>query len=172
MNWFRSLLRKLQTPSIWNGETAIELTANFTQRAKRVFALARRESDQFRHNIIGTEHVLLGLIALGEGIAANALLKVGFNLDVARMKVEEIDGTGPSKKRPLFVPSTPRIRRVISLAQEEAKRLNHTCVGTEHLLLGILAEGGGVAAMALRHAKVNLERARKEILDEITPKTP
>jgi len=175
MNWFKSI-RKLLAK--WKAQAAVPkadaaMLSNFTPRAYQVLGLARQEAKRLNHNILGTEHLLLGLIKLGNGVAVNVLKKLGVDLETARIKVEQLDSTGPDRNKTLVnIPFTPRLKRVIALAQQEAKSLNHTYVGTEHLLLGILAEGNGVAAMALRHSKVDLEKTRKEILEEITPKFP
>src|SRR6478752_3891492 len=142
---------------------------NFTPRAQQVLALARKEADRFNHNYVGTEHLLLGLIKLGQGVAVNVLTKLGVDLDTVRMQVEQQVGSGPDTKMAGNIPYTPRVKKVLALASKEAKALNHSYVGTEHLLLGLLREGEGVAAQVLRNLDVNLEKARSEILAEIDP---
>ena len=119
---------------------------NFTPRAQQVLALARKEADRFNHNYVGTEHLLLGLIKLGQGVAVNVLQKMGLDLETVRMEVEKQVGTGPDQKMIGNIPYTPRVKKVLALAAKEAKALNHTYVGTEHILLGLLREGDGVAA--------------------------
>ena len=121
------------------------------------------------HNFIGTEHILLGLVKLGNGVAANVLIKLGLNLEKARIGVEKIDGRGPDRKVTFTLPFTPRAKEVFKLARNDAKLLNHTYIGTEHLLLGILLEGKGVAAMVLKNVKVNIKQMREEILNELNP---
>ena len=158
-------------PSAWTAKTSIEDAANFTPRAKRVFASARKEAHRLRHNFIGTEHVLLGLISLGDGVAANVLIKFGLDLESARAKIEELVGFGPEGKTLIHFAYTPRIKQVVGLANQEAETLHNTYVGTEHLLLAIIAEGNGVAARAMRQSKIDLKEMRKFILDEITPKS-
>lgn len=123
---------------------------NFTPRAQQVLALARKEADRFNHNYVGTEHLLLGLIKLGQGVAVNVLQKMGLDLETVRMEVEKQVGSGPETKMVGNVPYTPRVKKVLALAGKEAKALNHSYVGTEHILLGLLREGEGVAARVLR----------------------
>jgi ATP-dependent Clp protease ATP-binding subunit ClpC len=142
---------------------------NFTPRAQQVLALARKEADRFNHNYVGTEHILLGLIKLGQGVAVNVLNKLGLDLDTVRMQVEQQVGSGPETKMVGNIPYTPRVKKVLALAAKEAKALNHSYVGTEHILLGLLREGDGVAAQVLRNLDVNLDKARNEILKELDP---
>jgi ATP-dependent Clp protease ATP-binding subunit ClpC len=146
-----------------------EAMSNFTPRAQQVLALARKEADRLNHNFLGTEHLLLGLIKLGQGVAVNVLQKMGLDLETVRMEVEKQVGTGPDQKMIGNIPYTPRVKKVIALAQKEAKNLNHTYVGTEHLLLGLLREGDGVAAKVLRALDVDIEQCRQEILKELDP---
>jgi ATP-dependent Clp protease ATP-binding subunit ClpC len=146
-----------------------ELMNNFTPRAQQVLALARKEADRFNHNFVGTEHLLLGLIKLGQGVAVNVLQKMGLDLETVRLEVEKQVGTGPDQKLMGSIPYTPRVKKVLSLAGKEAKALNHTYVGTEHLLLGLLREGDGVAARVLKNLDVDLEQTRTETLRELDP---
>ena len=142
---------------------------NFTPRAQQVLALARKEADRFNHNYVGTEHILLGLIKLGQGVAVNVLNKLGLDLDTVRLQVEQQVGSGPETKMVGNIPYTPRVKKVLALAAKEAKALNHSYVGTEHILLGLLREGEGMAAQVLRNLDVNLDKARNEILRELDP---
>src|SRR6185369_1769754 len=142
---------------------------NFTPRAQQVLALARKEADRFNHNFVGTEHLLLGLIKLGQGVAVNVLQKMHLDLETVRMEVEKQVGTGPDQKMIGNIPYTPRVKKVLALAQKEAKALNHTYVGTEHILLGLLREGDGVAARVLKSLDVDIELCRQEILKELDP---
>ncbi|MBC2604258.1 ATP-dependent Clp protease ATP-binding subunit [Puniceicoccus vermicola] len=142
---------------------------NFTPRAQQVLALARKEADRFHHTYVGTEHLLLGLINLGQGVAVNVLQKLGLSLDTVRSAVEKQVGTGPETKPTGNIPYTPRVKQVLALANKEAKALNHSYVGTEHILLGLLREGDGVAARVLRSLDVDIERCRNEILIELDP---
>ena len=146
-----------------------EAMSNFTPRAQQVLALARKEADRFNHNFVGTEHLLLGLIKLGQGVAVNVLQKLGLDLDTVRLEVEKQVGTGPDQKLIGNIPYTPRVKKVLSLAAKEAKNLNHTYVGTEHILLGLLREGDGVAAKVLKNLEVDIEQTRQEILKELDP---
>jgi predicted dehydrogenase len=147
-------------------------TNNFTPRAQQALALARKEADRLNHCFVGTEHLLLGLIALGQGVAVNVLKKLGLDLEAVRMAVEKAVGVGPGEKRAGKIPYTPRVKRILALAAKEAKKLNHTYVGTEHILLGLLREGDGVAARVLKSLDVNIEETRREILKELDPKDP
>src|SRR5213593_463363 len=142
---------------------------NFTPRAQQVLALARKEADRFNHNYVGTEHLLLGLIKLGQGVAVNVLQKMGLDLETVRMEVEKQVGSGPETKIVGNVPYTPRVKKVLALAGKEAKALNHSYVGTEHILLGLLREGEGVAARVLKNLELDIERTRNEILKELDP---
>ncbi|MEN8680662.1 MAG: ATP-dependent Clp protease ATP-binding subunit [Akkermansiaceae bacterium] len=142
---------------------------NFTPRAQQVLALARKEADRFNHNYIGTEHVLLGLIKLGQGVAVSVLQRMGLDLESVRMEVEKEVGTGPDDKNSTNIPYTPRVKKVLALANKEAKQLNHSYVGTEHILLGLLREGEGMAARVLTSLSVDLQTTRNEVLAEIDP---
>lgn len=142
---------------------------NFTPRAQQVLALARKEADRFHHNYVGTEHLLLGLINLGQGVAVNVLQKMDLDLDTVRGAVEKQVGTGPESKPTGNIPYTPRVKKVLALAGKEAKALNHSYIGTEHILLGLLREGEGVAARVLKSLDVDIERCRNEILSELDP---
>src|SRR6478735_6365018 len=142
---------------------------NFTPRAQQVLALARKEADRFNHNYVGTEHLLLGLIKLGQGVAVNVLQKMGLDLETVRMEVEKQVGSGPDQKMVGNIPYTPRVKKVLALAGKEAKALNHSYVGTEHILLGLLREGEGVAARVLKSLEIDIERTRNEILKELDP---
>src|SRR5437660_946410 len=134
---------------------------NFTPRAQQVLQLARKEADRFNHNYVGTEHLLLGLIKLGQGVAVNVLQKMGLDLETVRMEVEKQVGSGPETKMVGNVPYTPRVKKVLALAGKEAKALNHSYVGTEHILLGLLREGEGVAARVLKSPEVNSRNASR-----------
>ncbi|MDZ4816228.1 MAG: ATP-dependent Clp protease ATP-binding subunit [Verrucomicrobiota bacterium] len=142
---------------------------NFTPRAQQVLALARKEADRFNHNYVGTEHLLLGLIKLGQGVAVNVLQKMGLDLETVRMEVEKQVGTGPETKISGNIPYTPRVKKVLALAGKEAKALSHSYIGTEHILLGLLREGDGVAARVLKSLDVDIDRARNEVLKELDP---
>ena len=142
---------------------------NFTPRAQQVLQLARKEADRFNHGYVGTEHILLGICALGQGVAVNVLQKIGISLESLRMEVEKAVGVGPETKTVGNVPFTPRVKKVLALSGSEARALNHSYVGTEHILLGLLREGEGVAARVLKNLDVDLEQARIEIMKELDP---
>jgi ATP-dependent Clp protease ATP-binding subunit ClpA len=127
------------------------------------------EADRFNHNFVGTEHLLLGLLKLGQGVAVNVLQKMGLDLETVRSEIEKQVGTGPDQKMIGNIPYTPRVKKVLVLAAKEAKALNHTYVGTEHILLGLLREGDGVAGRVLKNLEVDIEVTRQEILKELDP---
>jgi ATP-dependent Clp protease ATP-binding subunit ClpC len=145
------------------------MMSDFTPRAQQVLVLARKEAERFNHNCVGTEHLLLGLIKLGQGVAVNVLHKMGLDLERVRMEVEKYVGSHPATKMVGDIPSTPRVKKVLALAGKEAKALNHPYVGTEHILLGLLREGEGVAARVLKSLEVDPARTRNEILKELDP---
>ena len=133
----------------------------FSERARRVLSLAQEEAQRFNHNYIGTEHILLGLVRETEGVAARVLYNLGVELSKVRSAVEFIIGRG-EKAVPGEIGLTPRAKKVIELAVDEARRLNHSYIGTEHLLIGLLREGEGVAAGVLESLGVTLEKVRNE----------
>ena len=143
---------------------------NLTPRAAQALALARKEADRRNDNFIGTEHILMGIIALGQGVAVNVLQKQGLNMDEVRKSIEKQVAPGGEQKvigHP--IPYTPRVKTVLAIAAKEAKALNHQYVGTEHLLLALLREEQGLAGRILREYAVDLDRTRKEILKELDP---
>jgi len=142
---------------------------DFTPRAQQVLQLARKEAERFNHQYIGTEHLLLGLIALGEGVAVTVLEKMSVDIETLRLEVEKAVGQGPETKTVGALPMTPRAKKVLALANSEAKALNHSYIGTEHILLGLLREDEGVAARVLKNLNVDLERTRMEVLKELDP---
>src|SRR5437016_1617603 len=148
---------------------AFEAMNNFTPRAQQALALARKEADQLNHNFVGSEHLLLGLIKLGQGVAVNVLFKLGLDLEAVRAEVKKQVGTGPDQKIIGNIPYTPRVKNVLALAAKEARALNHTYVGTEHILLGLLGENDGPAWRVLKAFRVDSERVRQEILKELEP---
>ncbi len=133
----------------------------FTERARRVLTLAQEEAQRFNHSYIGTEHLLLGLVREGDGVAAKVLSNLGVELDKVRSAVEFIIGRG-DRQSTGEIGLTPRAKKVIELAVDEARRLSHSYIGTEHLLLGLVREGEGIAAGVLESLGVNLERVRGE----------
>lgn len=135
----------------------------FTDRARRVVVLAQEEARILNHNYIGTEHILLGLVHEGEGVAANALESLGISLETVRSDVEEIIGQGETAQSG-HIPFTPRAKKVLELALREALQLGHKYIGPEHLLLGLVREGEGVAAQVLQKRGADLKRVRLEVI--------
>jgi ATP-dependent Clp protease ATP-binding subunit ClpC len=135
----------------------------FTDRARRVMVLAQEEARTLNHDYIGTEHILLGLIHEGEGVAAKALELLGISLDAVRQQVEEI--IDPGQQAPGgHIPFTPRAKKVLELTQREARALGHDYIGTEHILLGLIREGRGVAAQVLVKLGADLNRVRQQVI--------
>src|SRR5689334_125354 len=143
----------------------------FTDRARKVMQLANQEAQRFNHEYIGTEHILLGLIKEGSGVAANVLKNFDLDLGKIRTEVEKIICSGPNMVVMGRLPQTPRTKKVIEYAIEECKNLNHNYVGTEHLLLGLLRELEGVGAQVLMNLGLKLEDARDEVLQLLTGKS-
>ena len=135
----------------------------FTDRARRVVVLAQEEARMLNHNYIGTEHILLGLIHEGEGVAAKALESLGIALEGVRQQVEEIIGQGQQAPSG-HIPFTPRAKKVLELSLREALQLGHNYIGTEHILLGLIREGEGVAAQVLVKLGADLNRVRQQVL--------
>ena len=139
----------------------------FTERARKVLSLAQDEAQRFNHNYIGTEHLLLGLVREGDGVAAKVLANLGVELQKVRSAVEFIIGRG-DRAVTEEVGLTPRAKKVIELAVDEARRLNHHYIGTEHLLLGLVREGEGIAAGVLESLGVNLEKVRTQTIQVLS----
>ena len=137
----------------------------FTDRARKVMALANQEAQRFNHEYIGTEHILLGLVKEGSGVGANVLKTLDVDLRKVRLEVEKLVKSGPDMISMGKLPQTPRAKKVIEYAIEEARNLNHNYVGTEHLLLGLIREHDGVAAQVLRNLGLKLEEVREEVLN-------
>jgi hypothetical protein len=135
----------------------------FTDRARRVVVLAQEEARMLNHNYIGTEHILLGLLHEGEGVAAKALESLGISLEAVRTQVEEIIGQGQQAPSG-HVPFTPRAKKVMELSLREALQLGHDYIGTEHILLGLIREGDGVAAQVLIRLGAHLDRVRQQVI--------
>jgi Clp amino terminal domain, pathogenicity island component/UvrB/uvrC motif len=138
----------------------------FTDRARRVVVLAQDEARLLNHNYIGTEHILLGLVHEGEGVAAKALEALGISLEAVREQVEEIIGQGQEAASG-HIPFTPRAKKVLELALREALQLGHNYIGTEHILLGLIREGEGVAAQVLVRLGADLTRVRQQVIHEL-----
>src|SRR5512134_790140 len=151
---------------------------NFTDRVRKVLQMAREEAARLHHEYVGTEHILLGLIREGEGVAAAVLTNLNVDLEEIQQKIEETvkKGKAPAAAGPPDLPYTSRAKKVLELAMAEARELNHSYVGTEHLLLGLLREEKGIAAQVLNSLGVSLEEARAETLkllgSDVNPSTP
>jgi ATP-dependent Clp protease ATP-binding subunit ClpC len=143
----------------------------FTDRARRVVVLAQEESRLLGHNYIGTEHLLLGLIHESEGVAARTLRSLGISLDAVRSQVEETVGKGGSSPSG-HMPFTPRAKKVLELSLREAMQLSHNYIGTEHILLGLIREGEGVAAQVLVTLGADLSRVRQRIIEVLSNYAP
>jgi ATP-dependent Clp protease ATP-binding subunit ClpC len=135
----------------------------FTERARKALSLSQEEAQRLQHNYIGTEHLLLGLIREDEGVAAKVLLNLGVRLDEARQNIAAIIGRG-DQAVPGSIGLTPRAKKVIELAVDEARKMNHHAIGTEHILLGLVREGEGIAAHTIESMGVSLTRVREETL--------
>jgi ATP-dependent Clp protease ATP-binding subunit ClpC len=148
-----------------SGRQEMDMFERFTDRARKVMALANQEAQRFNHEYIGTEHILLGLVKEGSGVGANVLKNLDVDLRKVRMEVEKLVKSGPDMVTMGKLPQTPRAKKVIEYAIEEARNLNHNYVGTEHLLLGLLREHDGVAAQVLMNLNLKLEEVREEVLN-------
>ncbi|HEX9780411.1 MAG TPA: ATP-dependent Clp protease ATP-binding subunit [bacterium] len=144
----------------------------FTERARKVILLAKEEAKRFNHDYIGTEHILLGLIREGEGVAAAVLQKLGLSPEKIRLEVEKLVQSGPSTLVSGDIPFTPKAKKVIELAMEEARSLGHNYIGTEHLLLGLIREGEGVASQVLMNLGLDLNRVRNEVITLLGSSSP
>ncbi|MBI4388138.1 MAG: ATP-dependent Clp protease ATP-binding subunit [Candidatus Omnitrophica bacterium] len=144
----------------------------FTERARKVIILAKEEAKRFNHDYIGTEHILLGLIKEGESVAAAVLQNLGLSLDTIRLEVEKLVQFGPSTIVSGDIPFTPKAKKVIELAMDEARRLGHNYIGTEHLLLGLIKEGEGVASHVLMNIGLDLNKVRSEVIKLLGSSTP
>jgi len=144
----------------------------FTERARKVILLAKEEAKRFNHDYIGTEHILLGLVREGEGVAAVVLQKMGLNLPQIRSGIEKIVKPGPSTVLSADIPFTPKAKKAIELSGEEARALGHNYIGTEHILLGLIKEGEGIASQILMDMGLDLDKVREEIIELLGSATP
>ena len=144
----------------------------FTERARKVIILAKEEARRFNHDYIGTEHILLGLIREGEGVAAAVLRNMGVFLETIRLEVEKLVQPGPTTQIMGDIPFTPRAKKVLELAAEEARSLGHNYIGTEHILLGLIREGEGVASQVLMNMGLDLNMVRNQIMNFLGSVTP
>lgn len=165
MNVIRSFLERMAAASAEREQAEAEFRDNYTPRARQVVALAEEEALRLNHCFIGTEHLLLGLVKFGQGVAAIVLKR--HRLDSS--EIEKLFGPRPGIKIEPPVPFTPQGKRVLARAQKEARLLGHTYVGTEHILLGLLAGEEDVAARSLKGCGLDLLKTRQEILEELDP---
>ncbi|HEY9378087.1 MAG TPA: Clp protease N-terminal domain-containing protein [Jiangellaceae bacterium] len=140
----------------------------FTDRARRVVVLAQEEARMLNHDYIGTEHILLGLIHEGEGVAATALTEMGISLEAVRQQVEAIIGKGKTAPTHGHIPFTPRAKKTLELSLRESMQLGHNHIGTEHILLGLLREGEGVAAQVLQRLGADFDRVRLQVIELVS----
>jgi ATP-dependent Clp protease ATP-binding subunit ClpC len=150
----------------------MNMFSRFTERARKVIILAKEEAKRFNHDYIGTEHILLGLIKEGEGVAAAVLQNLGLSLEAIRLEVEKIVQPGPPTVVSGDIPFTPKAKKVIELATDEARNLGHNYIGTEHLLLGLIREGEGVASQVLANLGLDLNKVRQEVMSLLGSATP
>ncbi len=140
-----------------------------TARAKQVLVLSQKEAQRFNHDYVGTEHLLLGLLRLGQGVAVSVLKSMGLNIDNLRIEVEKNSGTGGGTQQQGAPPFTQQLKKVLILSAKEAKAMNYNFIGTEHLLLGLLREGESVAARILRNMNIDLDKVRQEVIKALDP---
>ncbi len=150
----------------------MNMFSRFTERARKVIILAKEEAKRFNHDYIGTEHILLGLIKEGEGVASAVLQNLGMSLESIRLEVEKLVQPGPPTVVSGDIPFTPKAKKVIELATDEARNLGHNYIGTEHLLLGLIREGEGVASQVLTNLGLDLNKVRQEVMSLLGAATP
>jgi len=158
-----ALLRKLKSIFARSANVPFPSLDDFSASAKQTLELARAEAPRLHHNFIGTEHVLLGLLTLENGVVLEMLRRIGVDRKDVQTEIEKIVGLGPDQGPVPEIPFTPRARKALRLAADEARALNHPQTGPEHIFLGLIEEGSGVAALVLRNLGVNVEKARDEI---------
>jgi ATP-dependent Clp protease ATP-binding subunit ClpC len=165
-------------PLLWPGSRVLldgarrrRMFERFTDRARRVVVMAQEDARVLNHDLVGTEHILLGLIHEGGGVGPRALESLGISLDVVRQEVEEVIGRG-QHERPGSIPFTPRAKKVLDLSVAEAAQLGHDYVGTEHILLGLIREGNGVAAQVLVKHGADPNRVRQQVIWLLSSQQP
>ena len=162
-----TLLRKLKRAFLGVDEIPFPSSEYFSPAARQTLELAPEEARHFHHDFIGTEHVLLGLTKSNSRIVSNVMRRLGVDGEAVRLEIEKIVSSGPTHEIAAKIPFTPRAQKALRLAADEARALNQPSINAEHILLGLIIEGGGVAAMVLKNLGVQLERAREEILREM-----
>ena len=170
MKWFKRFRDYVKKCAATPAQDVSSWTPNFTPRAQQVLNLATKEAARLHHNFVGTESILLGIIRLGKGCAFNVLLNLGIKPEELRQTIETSASHGPNLENAAPGTYTPRVKKVLAIASNEAKSLHHHYVGTEHLLLGLLIEDDGVAGKILReNCKLNPKQLRIEVLKELDP---
>ena len=171
MNWFKELRKALSPPPPLPREERefAERCNSLTPRACQALRFARDEAVRLGHDSVGTEHILLGLIRLGRGVAANVLEKMNCDLEAVRSYIEKQVGQGAEKPAAENITLNPHAKKIIEVASQEARALDHRYIGTEHLLLALLREGDSVAGNVLKGLGLNLETTRDQILKELEP---
>jgi ATP-dependent Clp protease ATP-binding subunit ClpC len=168
MRWLRKFCEGLAKPTP-QGNELDETLSDFSPRGQQVLLLARKQAERFQHNFVGTEHVLLGLIGLGQGTGFTVLKKMGVDLDMLRASLEKEIGNSQWQLVIDIIPHTPRVEKVLRLARKEAESVKHTWIGTEHILLGLLREGDGLAGQVLKGVGLNLDQVRERVIKEVDP---
>jgi Clp amino terminal domain, pathogenicity island component len=168
--WMWALVRKLKGFVAGDISTPFPPLNNFNTTARQTLEFARAEAPRFHHDFIGTEHVLLGLLKSEKGVVHNLLRRFGVDCESIRMEIEKVVGIGSAHESTAPIPFTPRARKALEIATKEAHTLNQADVGAEHIFLGLLIEGSGVAALVLKNLGVRIERTREELLKELDPK--
>ncbi len=158
-----------ETPESYGGNSDDNEMRMLTPRARQALLLAQKEAARFNHDYVGPEHLLLGILRLGQGVAVAVLQSMGMNLDSLRIEIEKSSGTGPETKVQGDLPFTESLKKILILSAKEAKSLNYNFIGTEHLLLGILREQENVAARIMRNLKIDPERVRSEVIKALDP---
>jgi hypothetical protein len=172
MNWFKAFLQGFTTPVSRDGVSSFEGSNNFTQHATQVLAMARLEAARLNHSFVGTEHLLLGLVRLSKGTAVAVLIKMGVELEALKREVESLVGVSSDEKIAGNIHITPRVKKVLALAAKEARDMNHSSIGSEHILLGLMREGDGVAARVLKNFDLEIGVVKECILKELDPNYP
>lgn len=160
MKWLARIFRRGPSPA-----------DNYSPRAQKLLVLTRRQADRLRHSYVGTEHLLLGLLEMQEGVGFTALQRLGLNLESMRQELESRSGVGKETTVAPMLPMTPAVKKVLMLGCDEARKMGHAYVGTEHVLLGLIRVRPGIAPAVLRKFEADLEKARR-VVTEILPQPP
>ena len=171
MNWLTSFLKRRRESPEKGEEIPVESISNFTPRAREALSFAKSEAARFNHDSIDIDHLFLGVMKLGRGIAFNVLQRMEVQPETVRVEVEKQIGSASGQGTQGPAPFTPRAKKALILAQKEAKALNHNYIGTEHILLGLMLEGDSVTGRVLNSLGINVKAMRTEILKEFDPKS-